>query len=254
MRIPSVLILALALLVHPVAAPARDLTVFAAASLKTALDAASARWQAETGNRVAISYAGSSQLARQIENGAPADLFLSANTQWMDVLQQGKLIDPATRRDLWGNALVLVAADPEAPRVTLDSHTDLVGLLKGGKLSMALVDSVPAGEYGKQALTSLGLWAGVAPSVAQSGNVRAALALVAHGDAPYGVVYATDARAEPRVHVVARFPEASHTPILYPGAVTVDAANPAEAAGFLDWLATKGVHDFTAQGFTVIAK
>ena len=233
---------------------ARDITVFAAASLKTALDQAAADWQAKTGNTVTISYAGTPQLAQQIQNGALADLFLSASEKWMDTLADANLIDPATRADLWGNTLVLVTGDAAAGAVTINPSLDLAGLLNGGKLSMALIDSVPAGQYGKQALDTLGLWASVAPFVVQSENVRAALVLVARKEAALGIVYGSDAVAEPSVHVLGTFPEASHRPIVYPGAVTTDAADAGDAAAFLTYLATDASAAFTAQGFTVLTK
>ncbi|MBP0484269.1 molybdate ABC transporter substrate-binding protein [Sagittula salina] len=231
---------------------ARDVTVFAAASLGTALEEIARAYEAETGDHVTASYAGSSVLARQIEQGAPADVFLSANTDWMDALEGGGLLAPGTRRDLLGNALVLVSAEPGTP-VTLTAQTDLPALLAGGKLAMALVDSVPAGIYGKAALTSLGLWSGVAPSVAQSDNVRSTLALVATGAAPFGIVYATDAQAEPRVHARATFPDDSHPPITYPAA----ALTGHEQAGlpFLTFLATPQARAmFERNGFRVLAE
>ena len=172
---------AFALLVAAPAALAGDVTVFAAASLKTALDDFSPKWEAASGNTAAISYAGSSQLAQQIVAGAPAGVFISASTDWMDAVEKEGLV--AERRDLLGNSLVLIAHDPEAVPVELSAGTDLAGLLDGEHLAMALVDSVPAGQYGKAALTSLGLWDGIAPQVAQADNVRAALALVATGEA-----------------------------------------------------------------------
>lgn len=247
------LLLSLALAM-PLPVLAGDITVFAAASLKDGLDKAAADWTAATGNKVTVSYGGTPQLAQQIENGAQADLFLSASKKWMDTLADEKLIDPATRVDLWGNTLVLVSGDPKAQPVTIDGSLDLPGLLGGGKLSMALVDSVPAGQYGKEALESLGLWDKVAPSVAQSENVRVALALVAKAEAPLGIVYATDAVAEPAVTVIGTFPEDSHKPITYPGAVTANAADAADAAAFLAWLAKDGQADFLAQGFTILTK
>jgi molybdate transport system substrate-binding protein len=235
----------------PVAAWAGEITVFAAASLKTALDQAAAAWTEKTGNTVTISYAGTPQLAQQIQQAAPADLFLSASEQWMDRLADQNLIDPATRLDLWGNTLVLVSADPAAAPVALDPSTDLAGLLGDGKLSMALVDSVPSGQYGKEALVSLGLWPGVEPQVAQSENVRAALELVARGEAALGIVYGSDAAAEPRVHVLGTFPETSHKPIVFPAAVVAGSAHAPDAQAFLTYLQTEATPTFLASGFTV---
>ena len=225
-----------------------DVTVFAAASLKTALDEIAADWTADTGTPVTLSYGGTPALAKQIAGGAPADIFLSASVAWMDFLQDAALIRDGSRRDLLGNRLILVGSAGAAP-VTVDAALDLKGLLDGGKLSMALVDAVPAGQYGKEALESLGLWAAVEPSVVQSENVRAALKLVALGEAPLGIVYASDAVAEPGVAVLGSFPADSHTPITYPGALTRTAK--AEAAAFLDHLSGPEAQEvFRANGFT----
>lgn len=232
-------------------AAAGDVVVFAAASLKNALDDAAAAWRAETGGGVRIAYAGSSALARQIEAGAPADVFISANTAWMDVLDDAGLLAPGTRRDLLTNRLVLVAHGADAAPVTLDADGDLAARLGDGRLAMALVDAVPAGIYGKAAMVSLGLWEALAPKVAEADNVRTALALVARGEAPLGIVYATDAAAEADVTVVATFPAESHPPIVYPAAVLAESDN-ADAAGFLDFLASDEARPlFQRQGFAV---
>lgn len=240
-------------------AAAEDVTVFAAASLKTALDAIAADWQAETGNKVVVSYGGSSALAKQIEEGAPADIFFSAAVNWMDVLEQDGLIRAGSRRDLLGNTLVLVAHGREAAPVAIGPGLDLAGMLGEGKLSMAMVDSVPAGQYGKEALQSLGLWAAVEPKVAQSENVRAALDLVVRGEAPLGIVYGSDAVADDAagnaVSVVGTFPADSHSPIIYPVALTgaADAPENAAARAFLDHLSdASATARFTEQGFVVI--
>jgi molybdate transport system substrate-binding protein len=236
----------------PAAARAGQITVFAAASLKTAMDRIAADWKAETGNSAVISYAGSSQLARQIRQGAPADVFISADEAWMNALQKAGLIQPATRRDLLGNRLVLVAPKGTA-KVAIAKGFDLAGLLGQNRLAMALVDSVPAGKYGKAALISLGIWKAVEPKVAQADNVRAALALVATDEAPYGITYATDAAAEPRVTIVGTFPATSHPPIIYPAALTKAAKGP--AAAFLAYLGTpRAAAEFNGQGFTVLGK
>ena len=237
-----------ALAVSPVMAKADEVLVFAAASLKTALDQVADDWRLRTGKSVTISYAGSSQLARQIEQGAPADIFISASVQWMDYLDQAKLIDPKSRTDLLGNTLVLIAHGSAAAAMKLDTDLDLAGLLGDEKLAMALVDSVPAGVYGKAVLTSLGLWDAVAPKVAQTDNVRAALALVASGEAPYGIVYATDAVAEDDVSVVGTFAEETHDPIIYPAAML--SASDADTQAFFDELMTPhSAEVFKAQGF-----
>jgi molybdate transport system substrate-binding protein len=236
-------------LLIPVPAMADDITVFAAASLKTALDQVAADWQATTGDQVTLVYGGSPAMARQIEQGAPADIFIAASTDWMDYVVDAGLMQPGSRRDILGNALVLIGPAGARP-VALSPDADLAALLGDGKLSMALVDSVPAGQYGKAALVTLGLWDGVAGQVAQAENVRAALALVAQGEAALGVVYASDAVAEPRVTVMATFAADTHPPIVYPAALTVE-ADPA-ALAFLDGLsAPKAQAIFAANGFTL---
>lgn len=228
--------LMLAALIAPMAASADEVVVFAAASMKTALDEAAEQFQQETGHRVTISYAGSSTLAKQIIEGAPADIFLSASAQWMDAVEKAGQIAPGTRRDLLGNSLVLISATPPATApAKLGADLDLAGMLGDGRLAMAMVDSVPAGQYGKQALTSLGLWGAVAGQVAQTDNVRAALALVSTGEAPFGIVYATDAAADPAVHLAGAFPPDSHDAIVYPAALTLQAEEAGDTA-FLDWL------------------
>lgn len=228
-------------------AAAEDVTVFAAASLKDALDAFAAAWQAETGHAVTISYAGSNALATQIIQGAPADIFLSAAVNWMDEVEAAGLT--TARTDLFGNTLVLIAHGTGAAPVDIAA---LPGLLGDQKLSMAMVDSVPAGQYGKAALESLGLWDTLAPAVAQSENVRAALAFVAAGEAPFGIVYATDASAEDNVTVVASFPADTHPPILYPAALLTNAADPADRA-FYDALSGDAADAiFAAAGFAIL--
>lgn len=231
--------LALILALWPIAALA-DITVFAAASLKTALDEAV---RLHEGEAVTLSYAGSSALARQIGYGAPADLFISANPDWIDWLDAEGLVTQQT--PLLGNRLVLIGpagAEPGPPEALLP---------EAERIAMALVDAVPAGIYGKQALASLGLWEQVAPRVVQADNVRAALALVALGEAPLGVVYATDAQAEPRVTVLAEFPEHSHAPIRYPVAL-LDGHGPG-AKAFYDWLqGDEAAQVFETHGFSVL--
>lgn len=244
---PFALIACLALPAH-----AETVVVFAAASLKTALDPIAAQFQADTGHQVAISYAGSNQLAKQIIAGAPADIFLSASPEWMDVVESAGLLHPGTRRNLLSNTLVLVAHGPDAPPVPLNPGLDLPALLNGGKLSMAMVEAVPAGQYGRAALQSLGLWDATVPHVAQSDNTRTALALVAAGEAPFGIVYASDAMAEPRVTTVATFPEDSHPLITYPVALTALASDPADKAFLSALTAPPAAALLTAQGFRVL--
>ncbi|MBR9765865.1 MAG: molybdate ABC transporter substrate-binding protein [Rhodobacteraceae bacterium] len=237
----------------PAAADAEEVTLFAAASLKTALEQIEPAFEAATGADLRVSLAGSSALARQIQQGAPADVFISANPGWMDALEGEGLLAADTRRDLLGNSIVLVAPQGQGAEVDVSASLDLPALLGEGPLAMALVDAVPAGIYGKQALTSLGLWEAVAPDVAQADNVRAALALVALGEAPLGIVYGTDAAAEPRVEVIATFPEDSHDPIRYPVATLAESENPlgADLIDFLRGDEARAV--FEAQGFTWLA-
>jgi molybdate transport system substrate-binding protein len=228
---------------------AETVIVFAAASTKTALDQIAAEFTLTTGHDVVLSYAGSSALARQITQGAPADIFISANTEWMDVVEAEGLIEDGTRRDLLGNTLVLIGSAESAASVDL---TDLPKALGNERLAMGMVDSVPAGIYGKAALETLGLWVDIQPQVAQMDNVRSALALVALGEAPFGIVYASDVLAEPSVHVVAEFPTDSYPAIVYPVADIAGHESEAENA-FLDYLASPAARTlFEAQGFTVL--
>ena len=246
--------LAFAALVASVAAPALadEVVVFAASSLKTALDAVAADYEAATGNTVAISYGGSNALAKQIIEGAPADIFISAAVNWMDEVEKAGLVVGGTRHDLLGNTLVLIAHGKGAVPVKIGPGFDLAGLLGDGKLSMAMVDSVPAGQYGKASLESLGVWAGVEALVAQSENVRAALALVSSGEAPLGIVYASDALADENVTVIGTFPADGHKPITYPAALLTGAADAADKA-FLEALSADAADaKFTEQGFVVL--
>ncbi|MBL8563970.1 MAG: molybdate ABC transporter substrate-binding protein [Gemmobacter sp.] len=244
------LALALMLTGTPLAAQAEEVVVFAAASLKTALDQIAADWQAETGHQVTLSYGGSNKLAAQILQGAPADIFISASPKWMDEVEAGGDVVPGSRADLLGNQLVLIGA-PEAAPVTLAPGLALTGLLAGGKLSMATVDAVPAGQYGKAALESLGLWEAAAPQVAQSEDVRAALRLVAVGEAPFGIVYASDAVAEPGVKVVGTFPADSHPKITYPAALLTGASDAADQAFLAALSGEKADAIFVKQGFSL---
>lgn len=217
---------------------AAPITVFAAASLKESLDEAAAAYTRASGQPVRMSYAASSALARQIEQGAPADVFVSADLDWMDYLQQRRLIDAGSRRNLLGNRLVLIA--PKSSRagpIALKPGVDLRPLLGDGRIALALTNSVPAGKYARAAFVSLGLWTALQSRVAEAENVRAALMLVARGETPLGVVYASDARAEPRVRVLATFPADSHAPIVYPLARVGRSRHP-RAAAFAQWLTT----------------
>ena len=207
------------------------LVVFAAASLKNALDEVAADWSKRTGRpSPRISYAASSTLARQIEQGAPADLFLSADLDWMDYAQSRNLVRADSRFDLLGNRLVLIVPRDSAVTSLPITGADLSRALAGGRLSTANVESVPAGKYGKAALERLGAWNAVRNRIAQAESVRAALLLVSRGEAPLGLVYATDAAADPAVRVVASFPPGSHPPIVYPVAIARESANPCGSA------------------------
>lgn len=234
------------------AALAEEVVVFAAASLKTALDQVAADFQTATGHRVTISYGGSNLLAKQIIQGAPADIFLSAAVNWMDAVEHAGLIAQGSRKDLLGNTLVLVAHGKDAARVEIGPGFDLAGLLGDGRLAMALVDAVPVGQYGKAALQSLGVWDTVAPMVAQSDNARAALALVSAGEAPFGIVYATDALADDTVTVVGSFPADSYPAIVYPAALLTGAEDAAdrEFLAVLSVLASDA--RFMQQGFSIL--
>lgn len=241
-------------LTGPAMAQADSVTVFAAASMANALAEIETGFEAASGHDLVISLAGSSALARQIQQGAPVDVFISASTDWIDVIAQDGLIEQGARFDLLGNSLVLVAHGTDAPPVEIGKGFALSTLLGEGRLAMALVDAVPAGIYGKAALESLGIWSDAAPKVVQTDNVRAALALVALGEASYGIVYATDAAAEDDVTVVGTFPPDSHPPIIYPAADLANRDGPAEAA-FLDYLrGAEARIAFERQGFTVLAK
>lgn len=247
----AVAVAGIAALANPAAA-ADAVTVFAAASLKNALDAANAEWAKESAGQTTVSYAASSALAKQIEAGAPADLFISADLAWMDYVAKKKLIKEDTRSNWLGNRIVLVAPKDKAEAVEIKPGFDLAGLVGDGKLAMGAVDSVPAGKYGKAALEKLGVWSSVQGKVAGAESVRAALALVSRGEAPYGIVYQTDAAADPGVAVVGTFPEDSHPPIIYPVAILSESRN-ADAAAYLDFLKSdKAAPFFTQQGFTIL--
>ncbi len=224
-------LLLVGLSVASLAAHADDLLVFAAASLKPALDTILARPDIAAIGHVKASYAASSQLARQIEAGAPAALFISADQDWMDWLVERKLIVAATRANLVGNALVLIAPKDSTTQLAIAPGFDLVGALgANGRLALAEPNSVPAGKYAKAALTTLGVWIGVQSRIVAADNVRASLNFVARGETPLGVVYRSDAVSEPAVRIVATFPDATHTPIVYPVAVVAGHDSPAARA------------------------
>lgn len=233
----------------------KDLVIFAAASLKNALDEAAAGFVKQTGKPAPkISYAASNTLAKQIEAGAPADVFVSADLDWMDDLARKNLIRPETRLNLLGNRIVLVAPRNEAKPIAIGPGVDLAQVLGTGKLAMGNVDAVPAGKYGKAALEKFEAWDRVKGQIAQADNVRGALLLVSRGEAPLGIVYQTDAASDPNVAIVGTFPENSHPPIIYPVAVTKDSTNP-DALGFVAYLRSPGARPaFEKQGFTILDK
>lgn len=236
----------------PARAQGGDLVVFAAASLKNALDDINAQWKKETGKSAKISYAASSALAKQIESGAPAQLFISADIPWMDYVEKKDLIKKETRSDLLGNRIVLVAPNAKAKAVDIKPGFDLAKVIGDGRLAVANVESVPAGRYGKASLEKLGVWASVSGKLAQAENVRAALLLVSRGEAPAGIVYQTDAASDTGVTIIGTFPQDTHPPIIYPVALTANAAHP-DAAAFLAYIkSAKAKPLFEAQGFAVL--
>lgn len=235
-------------LLAPVA-QAADVHLFAAASATTVMDELIALYKANTGDTVAGSYASSSTLAKQVANGAPADIFISADEKWMDYVAEAKVIEPASRRDLLTNRLVLIAPSDTAWPLAIKAGFDLAGTLKGGRLAMGDPDHVPAGIYGRQALTKLGVWDAVAPHVARGADVRAALVLVERGEAAAGIVYSTDAAISRKVRVVATFPEDSHPPIRYPAAIVAGHGR-AEVKRFFDFLVSdKALDVYRRYGF-----
>jgi molybdate transport system substrate-binding protein len=231
---------------------ADKLNVFAASSLKNAIDAVSASWKADTDMETTLTYAASNALAKQIEAGAPADVFVSADLTWMKYLTDKNLIAKGSEVQLLGNEIVLVAPKDSKINLKIENGFNLADAVGDGKLALANVDSVPAGKYGKAALEKLGVWASVEGKVAQSENVRAALKLVDLGEAPLGIVYATDAKADTAVKVVDMFPMDSHAPIIYPAGIVAASKN-SNAAEFLKYLQTdKAKAIFEAQGFVVL--
>ncbi|HZP69778.1 MAG TPA: molybdate ABC transporter substrate-binding protein [Pseudolabrys sp.] len=255
-RLVALLTFVLVLAPTPQGAAAQEhVTVFAAASLKNALDDIDSAFARASGIKVVASYAASSALARQIEQGAPADVFISADLQWMDYLAEKRLIKTDTRVNLLGNRLVLIApAASKMDRVSLDKGVDLARLAGDGRIAVADVKAVPAGRYAKAALEKLGAWAAVEPKLAQAENVRAALAFVARGETAIGIVYETDAKIEPKTRIVGVFPEGSYPSVTYPVALTTDSRSPA-ARRYLDFLRSvtaKAI--FEKYGFTFLIR
>ena len=247
-----ILAIAFTLLMSTTSFAADKLNVFAAASLKNALDAVSASWKADTAKEITLIYAASNALAKQIEAGAPADVFVSADLTWMEYLTDNNLIVKGSDVQLLGNEIVLVAPKDSKIDLKIENGFKLADAIGDGKLAMANVDSVPAGKYGKAALQKLGVWTSVEDKVAQIENVRAALKLVDLGEAPLGIVYATDAKADAAVKVVGTFPADSHAPIIYPAGIVAASKN-ADAAEFLKYLQSdKAKAIFVAQGFVVL--
>jgi molybdate transport system substrate-binding protein len=227
----------------------RDVLIFAAASLQTALDNLAEPIRKATGTSVRMSYAASSALARQIVEGAPADLFISADLDWMDYVAGLKLMRAESRVNLLGNRLVLIAPRDRPVTLTIAPNFGLRAALGSSRLALADPAVVPAGKYARAALTTMGVWEGVADRIAGAENVRAALLLVSRGEAPLGVVYASDAKADPGVVVVDTFPATSHPPIVYPAALTATAAP--GAAAVLEFLKSAAAWPaFEQQGFT----
>ena len=230
-----------------------ELLVLAAASLTDVLDKLSADWTRSSGIAIKLSFAASSALARQIEAGSPADVFVSADQQWMDYLAERRLIDAASRRDLVGNSLVLIAPSDSQVRLTLKRGVDLMAALGSGRLATCDPASVPVGRYARSALESLGVWDRLKDRLVPADNVRGALNFVARGEVPLGVVYATDARAEQSVRIVATFPAGSHAPITYPAAKT--AAGRPEALGYIAYLSGKeAIVTWKEYGFQELGK
>jgi len=245
-------LLALCLLFAPLTAHAQELTVFAAASLTDAMRDVSAQWAQAGHQPLRMSFGSSSTLARQIEQGAPADLFASADEKWMDYLADKNLIVPQTRRDLLGNDLVLVVPADKPQHVTIGLNFNLVGMLgRGGRVATGDPAHVPVGIYAEQALKKLGIWDAIAPHLARTDDVRAALLLVERGEAPAGIVYATDAAVSKAVMIAGTFPADSHDPVSYPFAVTRSGDNP-ETRALMTFLSSPQARAiFDKRGFKV---
>jgi molybdate transport system substrate-binding protein len=250
MHLPALAVITLLSAAIGARTQAADVLIFAAASVQTALDELAGPIEKATGARVKMSYAASSALARQIENGAPAAIFISADLDWMDYLSERKLVRPESRSNLLGNRLVLIAPKGAGTELKIEKGFGLAAALGRERLALANPEVVPAGKYARAALESLGVWDGVASRIAAAENVRAALVLVSRGEAPFGIVYLTDARIDPGVVVVDTFPESSHPAITYPVAL-LPAASPA-ASKVLEFLKSPAARTvFERQGFTV---
>lgn len=234
------------------AAHAAPVTVFAAASLKNALDEVGAQY-AKTGGDARFSYAASSAIARQIEQGAPADIYVSADSDWMNYLADRKLIVASSRKDLLTNNLALIAPADSKVALKIGKGMPLAKALGDGRLAVAGPD-VPAGKYAKASLSALGVWDSVSGNLAQAENVRMALQYVARGESPLGIVYDTDAKVEPKVRIVGLFPAGTHPKIVYPVAVVAASKNP-DAAKFMAYLSgPQAGAIFRKYGFTVLPR
>jgi molybdate transport system substrate-binding protein len=246
------LLCVLTVLLLPLTARAQQLTVFAAASLTDAMKDISAKWTASGHQQLSLSFGSSSTLARQIEQGAPANLFASADEKWMDYLADKQLIAAGTRKDLLGNDLVLVVSGDKPVHVTINKGFDLMALLgANGRLATGDPAHVPVGIYAEQALKNLGMWDSVSPRLARTEDVRSALLLVERGEAPAGIVYATDAAVSKAVMIAGTFPADSHDPVTYPFAIT-KSGDTAEARALLDFLTTPPARAvFVQRGFKV---
>lgn len=231
---------------------AGEVLVFAASSLTNAMSEVAQSWELQSGHDVKLSFASSSTLARQIEHGAEADIYASANIRWMDYIEDKKFIFDNTRTPLLTNQLVLIAAaDGDIDRINAHEGFPLADLLGGGHLAMGNPAHVPAGLYGKQVLQSLGVWSKVKPQVARAANVRAALALVATGEAPLGIVYRTDAMVSDQVAIIATFPATTHDPVIYPIALTrTSEDNPAARSFFRYLQSDAAARVFARYGFS----
>lgn len=228
------------------------IVVFAAASLKNALDDINDEWAKKTGKEVVVSYASSSALAKQIEAGAPADIFISADLDWMEYVRKTDSLRPETITNLLGNELVLAASNDNQENYKIDKSLNLPALLGNERLAVGNVSSVPAGKYAKESLENLGLWNGVKDKLAEADNVRAALLLVARGETPFAIVYKTDVASDSSVRAVGTFPQASYLQIIYPAAISKQSSNP-DTNDYFDYL-KNGKADvyFTQQGFTIL--
>jgi molybdate transport system substrate-binding protein len=237
-------------LVQPTFSHAQPITVFAAASLKDALDEIGGAYQKRAGHKNVISYASSSALAKQVESGAPAHIFISADLDWMDYLEKRKLIDTASRTNLLRNELVLVAPADSKVSLTVGPKFALADALGNGRLAMGDPDHVPAGKYAKAALETLGVWASIGGRIARAENVRSALLFVSRGEAPLGIVYRTDAVADKRVRIAGAFPANSHPPIVYPAAILAGGRNNAAAGQYFSFLkSSEALATFRKHGF-----